>query len=475
MKLRVTLLALSIMAMAWLALLLLKPDDTLAVAPPPLRVFPDPEPLPAPPPETAEQQAKRLKDLNPNLREAVIRIENAMRQWEAQNPEATDDDEWGEFLLGEIAKLDTPQLEALVDAVITSKAWGLPVKYYVWIYQAWGAREPAQTRDWMLRSAETQGMLDGPRSWDHRYVWDEISANLQAVQLGHARSDPAAAWQQMAEDLANPRMQYLQNEFYAEFILEFYAKQHPEKAWREIDCRRDLAFHLVPGFAMGAPPGQDWAARLDDYASLHRGANGSEAGADRAVNSLMARWLAEDLDAALAWMDFHLGLEDFLSARSFRGRTPPPELPGLEAPPDELLVQLEMMRDIHAGFWSRTRLMDEILTALISKGHRDLAALVIADRLGSWRWDPRLYPLIRSFPDPTLREALLLTAARKLPKPERDSTNREKAEEHMAVIYSLWTLSADIDVSEEARKQAKNLLREAYAAEKRIVALAISK
>lgn len=472
MKLRVSLLALLIAGIAGLAFFVVKPgeDEHVEAAPPPAsQVLPDPEPPSAPAPETDEQRATRLKDLDPALREAVIRIENAMAHWEKENPDA-DYDEWGESLLGEIDKLETAQLGSLVDAVITSTAWGLPVKYYLWIYQAWGAREPAKARDCMLKTAEMNGMLDSAGSFSDRHFRDWISENFEAVQVGHARRDPLAAWQQMAEDLANPRMEYISSEFFAAYLLEFYAKQHPNEAWREIDSRRDLAFHLVPGFAMGAPPGQDWPARLEDYASLCRSALNREAGADLAVNSLLARWLAEDPDAALAWVDSHLTLQDFLSSQSFHGRTPPPKLPGLESPSEDLLVKLEMMRDVYISFWSRSRLMSEILATLIAKGHRDLAALTIADRLGSWKGDRRLYPLIRSFPDAALREALFLTAVRKLPKPERNSTNREDAEEHLAVIYSLWTLSADIEVPEETRKWVKSRLRVAYAAEQRAAA-----
>lgn len=470
MKLRVTLLSLSIMGMAGLVFLLLKPDgDALVEVPPPSppRILPDPEPPPAPAPETAEQQANRLKELDPYLREAVIRIESAVRQWEKQNPDAAPD-AWGEIVFGELNKLEAEQLSTLFDAALLRRIWLLS-GYSDWVYVAWGAREPARARDWMLRSADHQGLLDGPGAWDSRYTNDWLQGIFQDVQIGHARRDPLAAWQQMAEDLDNPRMEFVTGKFFAEFILEFYAKQDPQAAWREIDSRRDLAFHLVPGFAMGAAAGQDWPARLEDYASLCRGANGDEAGSDRAVNSLMARWLAEDPDAALAWVDLHLRLHDFPSLGAWGGRKAPPQLPGVETPSEDLLVELEMMRDIYICFWSRHQLMTEILTSLIAKGHLDLAALSIADRLGS-RWDRRLYPLILSFPDPALREALLLTAVRKLPEPEGDSTTREEADQHLAVIYSLWTLSAETEVSEEARNQAKTGLRRAYAAEQRAAA-----
>ncbi len=467
MKLRVTLLALSVMAMAWLAFLLLKPDDdALAAAPPPPpRILPDPEPPPPPPAETEEQRASRLKDLDPDLREAVIRIEDAMKVWEKQHPdEAANDSEWGEFLLGEIDKLEATQFPPLVNAVILGKTGG-PLRYGNWIHQAWGEHEPANARESMIKTFEMNGMLDVPGGWENRYWKDELMGMFEGTQLGHARRDPIGAWRQMAEDLKNPRMQYVTSMYFVPYILEQYAKQHPEEAWREIDSRADLSFHLVPGFAMGAPPRQDWAARLDDYASLCRGANGWEARADLAVDSLMARWLAEDPDAALAWVDLRLGFDDFMSSWSYPGRKAPPQLPGLESPSDDLLVELEMMRDIYIGFWSRTRLMNEILSALIAKDHQDLAALAIADRLGTWRLDRHLYPPIRSFPDPALRQALLLTAVRKLPKAERSYLNREEWEQHIAVIHALWTLSAEIEVSEEARKQAKTGLRVAYAAE----------
>jgi hypothetical protein len=227
---------------------------------------------------------------------------------------------------------------------------------------------------------------------------------------------------------------------------------------------------MVDGFVTGVEAGQDWLKRADEYDALLE-SRGDEPSASARL-TMMARWATDNPKAALDWFAENTAFKELWEEDVGIPPQPPPELPGLEKLPEEMLVKFELLREARKGDWMYGEAIPRLVDQLVASGEGDLAALVMAECVWGGVSDFRFFPQIRAFPDAEVRAALFLQAANSIqPRDKADpfGGGTEKLE-RQPWIESVRDLAKVIDLPEEVKAEAEAHLREVEAGELKFIA-----
>lgn len=361
---------------------------------------PRPAKTPAPKPTEPVLDPDRFEGLDPAMQEVALRLEAEALEWRENQKRAGrspyDWNAWYRFSLERIKSLESSQIYTLVVWLNRENSFNSTEidHYRKALYIVWASRDPATARATMIANAKAMGLLDGQNHGGLEGVApavDQLSDDFHHVRVGHAMGDPAAGWQALLADEADPRMEYLVNVGVTlPDLFYHYAAQRPEEAWQLILSQPDEEhrYRMIEGFTDGAPPGQDWHALSQELAGSLR---------DRGIEPqhslyrlIAARWVAEDPDAALEWYADHAGFED-LPQPLFQKPDPPR--------PSEGEIRIALKVDVLKSLFDGHRDHDDwgvrTMDALITQGQVTLGGRAIAEIVGDCP-DVSNFPLLDS-------------------------------------------------------------------------------
>ena len=426
---------------------------------------------------------ERFDSLNDEMKALALELETAAIKWN-RNRSADDGiyrewNEWRKYSTDRISALSTAQIRQLGEWMDSDPAFISELhSYRQALIRIWSSREPEVVRARLMETAENSGFVGKEVNGWRNGRLDELAEDFHQARVGYSMKDPKAAWKQLLQDDADPRMKYLTNAgtTLPELFREYSARL-PEEAWNLALAtgNEEYCLRMIEGFADGAPAGQDWEERGREltHSLTARGLKASH----WPFQSIGERWMMEDPIAALDWYVRSAPEEGLARAydRLNRDSSDDPfaealaDDPFKEEPPsdpDEIsnLLKTDLLVGMYGSHKDRSREALAALDHLATHGEEQLAAAVAGELVGT-RFDPMDIPLlevIARMPKREDRNALFLQAVHAIHVRDDDpfATLSDALERPNACLVAARDLASRLDLPEAIRAEAEAVFRD---------------
>ena len=411
--------------------------------------------------------------LDSEMKKIVRDLEATATEWNRNRPimvhpsKASDD--WQKAALTKIANLDPARLERLAQWLINDRDAPPVARFYQSaIFKEWASLDFKKAHAYLIDLNKWgQSGEKSESAYMQTATFDEVQEVFSDVHTGHAMADPKSAWRDFNSDRSDPTIGKLGAEVITASVFEPYAARFPDEAWKLVlTVPKDHdPVYMAEGFVTGAPHGQNWQAKADEFAKslVDRGIPA----ANWKYRIIVHRWLLEAPEAALEWYASHASPAEVRSVDPndpFSGLVLPGEALPQDIPQDEAksLLQLELLDFANH---SHGEDMTPVLDRLSAKGYGKLVTSYLKKEI-DLTLDCSDGPVLAYIPRLSSRELqqeLFLLALKAIPPHGDNPYEPTRSAQAKAILEAVRELAGRLDLPADIRKLADETFRRVQA------------